>query len=74
MTSVIPRKALIAGFHFCKFGCCKLRNFQKKFYHKFFGNLAVFFRIDIKNNSWRIAQKILSKKVKQILQRKGEGQ
>ena len=32
-----------------------------------------FFRINIRKNSWRIAQKILSKKVKQVLKRRGGG-
>ena len=32
-----------------------------------------FFRINIRKNSWRIAQKILSKKVKQALKRRGGG-
>ena len=33
--------------------------------------MAIFFRKDIKNNSCWIAQKILSKEVKQVLQRRG---
>ena len=42
MISVIPRKTLIAGFHFSKFGCCKPMTFPKELHH---GCLANFFRI-----------------------------
>ena len=37
----------------------------------FFFNLVNFPRIAIKSNSWRIAQKIFCKKVKQVLQSSG---
>ena len=40
---------------------------------RFFWSLENFFRIETKNNSWLIAQNILSKKVKQTLQRRVEG-
>ena len=62
MISVIPRKTLIVGFHLSKCGCCRATTFPKILHHGgFFWSLANFFRIDIKNNSWWIAQKILSK-------------
>ena len=35
--------------------------------------MANFFRINIENNSWWIAQKLVSKKVKEYLQRRTEG-
>ena len=74
MISVIPKKTLIVGFHFSKFGCCKpilpestpLQSF-------FFSSLANFLRIGVKNNSNWIAQNISSKKIKQVLQRNGRG-
>ena len=48
--------------------------FQKKTSLRLFLlSLESFFRIDIKSNSWWIAQKMSSKKVKQVLQRKSEG-
>ena len=40
---------------------------------RFFFNLENFFRIDMKNNSWWIAQKILNKTFRQVLQRRGGG-
>ena len=46
------------------------RPFQKSPTTVFF-NLVNFPRIDIKSNSWRIAQKIFCKKVKQVLQSSG---
>ena len=42
--------------------------FQKKSTTVFFWSLTNFFKLDINNNSWWIAQIILSKKVKQELQ------
>ena len=61
---MILRKTLIVGFHFSKFGCCK---------EGFWGVLGNFFRINLKNNSLRIALKILSKKVKLVVQRRDGG-
>ena len=75
MISVIPRKTLIVGFHFSKLGCCKPAIFQKNPPRLF---LFLFFRVwrifseDRKNNSRWIAQKMLRKRVTQVLQRKGE--
>ena len=68
---VIPRKTLIAGFHFGKFGCCEPTTFPETTTTVFFFEVwQIFFRIDIKNNSWWIAQKILSKTFKQVLYRR----
>ena len=49
----------------------KQQLFQKSSTMVFFFIFVDFFRIYIKNNSWWIAQKILSKKVKQITQTRG---
>ena len=43
ITSVIPRKALIVGFLFKKFECCRPSiGFSKKLHHGFFWSLANF--------------------------------
>ena len=83
MISVIPRKTLIVGFHFRKFGCCKptsLKNIPSQFFIIiiiiiiiFGGTLVHILRISIKNNSKWIAQNILSKEVKEVLQKRGGG-
>ena len=60
--------------HFSKFWCCKAtlpENTPSRFV--FFWSLANFLRIGIKNNSRWIAQNILSKEVKQVVQRRGRG-
>ena len=73
MISVIPRKQLIVELHFSKFRCCKPtalpKNTSSQFFSFEFGQF--FFRKDIKSNSRCIAQKILSKEVKQVPQRRG---
>ena len=76
--SVIPRRAVIMGLHLSKFGSCEPTTFQKNSTWSFFWSLVNFFRRDIKNNSWWIAEqqlleKILSKKVKRVLQRRRGG-
>ena len=71
MISVITRKTLIPLQQICMLVSQRL--FQKNPHHVFFRSLTKFLRIDIKNNSWRIAQKILSEKVKQLLKRRGRG-
>ena len=84
MISVIPRKTLIVGFHFRKFGCCKptsLKNIPSQFFIIiiiiiiiiFWGSLVHILRISIKNNSKWIAQNILSREVKEVLQKRGGG-
>ena len=50
------------------------RLFQKNSTTAFFWSLPNFFTIDIKSNFWWVAQKIFSKKVKQLLQRRSGGQ
>ena len=54
-------------------GYCKPTTFPKEIRQELFWSLANFFRIDMKNNSCRIAPKILSKKVKQAQQRRVRG-
>ena len=87
MISVIPRKTVIVGFHFRKFGCCKptsLKNIPSQFFIfiiiiiiiiiiTFFGSLVHILRISININSKWIAQNILSKEVKGVLQKRGGG-
>ena len=48
MMSVTPRKTLILGSHFSKFGCCRPTTFSKELHHSSFWSLANFFRIDKK--------------------------
>ena len=52
MKSVTPKKIITVGLHFSKLGCCKPITFPKELHHKFFWSLAMFLRIDLKNNSW----------------------
>ena len=49
------------------------RLLQKETLPQFFFEFGKCFRVDIKNKSWWIAQKILSKKVEQVLQRRSGG-
>ena len=71
---VIRRYPPVVGFQFIILGCCKPRTLPKNFYHSFvLRSLVIFFWIDIKNSSSWIVQNILSKEVKQILQRNGGG-
>lgn len=74
MISVIPRKQLIVELHFSKFRCRKPTALPKNTSSQFFSVEfdQFFFRKDIKSNSRCIAQKILSKEVKQV-QRGGRG-
>ena len=71
MISVIPRKTLIAGVPLQQIWMLQAKDISKNSTRSFFWSLANFCRINIKNNAWRIAKKILSKKVKQIQQRWG---
>ena len=72
MISLILMKSLIVGFHFSKFGGCNPTTFPEKLHHSFLRrSFANFFGIDKKSQSWLIAQNILSREVKWILQRGG---
>ena len=64
MMPVIPRKTLIVGFNFSKFGCCKPTTFPKRAAPRlFFLKFAEFFQNRHKEQLLvNIAQKILSKK------------
>ena len=57
---------------FSKFGCCQ-PTLPTNTPSQCFWSLAHFLRIGIKNNSSYIAQNILSKEVKQVLQKRGGG-
>ena len=78
MISVIPTKTLIEGLYYHSTSV-NLDAVSKQLYQKqtlsriFFWSFANFLRIGIKNNSCWIAQNILSKEVKQVLQRRGGG-
>ena len=69
---MIPRKTLIVGLHFSKFGCWKptsLKSTPSQLL--FFFSLAHFLRVDIQNNSSWIARNMLSKEIKEVLQERG---
>ena len=64
----------IVGFHFSKFGCSKPTLPKNNPSRVFFGEFGKFSQNrHKKNNSTWIAQNILSKEVKQLLQRRGGG-
>ena len=71
---VIPRKALIVGFRSVNLDAVS-QLYQKTLHHSvlYFGILAHFLRIGIKNSSNWIAQNMFSKEVKQVLQKRGRG-
>ena len=71
--SVIPRKTLIVGLHFSKFGCWKPtspKSTPSQLFFFFF-SLAHFLRVDIQNNSSWIVRNMLSKEVKEVLEERG---
>ena len=74
MISVTPRKTLILGFHFSKFGCCKPTTFPKELHHGCFSSSVNFFRIDKKTTPGEQFRKYQVKKLSSYYRRRVEGQ